>query len=542
MSEDLSPQLRVAIVVPGKKFFCLAGALWTQRYGPLQVASVTRQAGYFVRLFNEELGLRVSPRELAQEFDVVGFSCKSAAITRAEEISRAVKEEAEKLGRQVVTVLGGEHISVGGDSRFSPFFDYTLRGESEGAFLQLLKSLELDKHDTADIFNASLNKNHICESFDNIPDLSLVVGYDETVQGFIFRYLPLIWTLKKRMFPMLTFQGTRGCPYNCSFCPTSLFSQGNDYRRRSIESAMKYLQEHIERSSIRRVMFEDPTAALPFDKRSHMFFEALAGNTARMKATLLVRSDICEDRKLLQVMRAAGVFNLCVGIESLTEQTLSHFKKKTCYDTNRKSMDIFHEHGFAITGLFIVGYDTDDLDTFERIHDFINETGIEKWRVSPLSQLPESSDQLMPAHRYFLWDEFSHFGRAVVDYCNGEFVIFYPKHMKPSTLQKKIMEFNLSATSFTDIVKIVGKRKKLMPVFQRLGNNLVQRKVVKEVAASRYLEMIEEVEREFYTECDGKEKLQEDLLRRRYEERTCAREWTNDRGRRFCHSSSARDI
>jgi hypothetical protein len=289
-------------------------------------------------------------------------------------------------------------------------------------------------------------------------------------------------------------------------------------------------------------MFEDPTAALPFDKKSHLFFEALAGNATRMKATLLVRADICEDRKLLEVMREAGVFNLCIGIESLTEQTLSDFKKKTSYDTNRKAMDIFHEYGFAITGLFIVGYDTDDLDTFERIRDFINEAGIEKWRVSPLSQLPESADQFMPAHRYFLWDEFSHFGRAVVDYCNGEFVIFYPKHIKPSTLQKKIMEFNLSAASLSDIVKIVGKRKKLMPVFQRIGNNFVQRKVVKEVAASGYLEMIEEVEGGFYIEsCEG-EQLREDLLLRRYEERVSARKGTNDRGRELCQAIAARDF
>jgi radical SAM superfamily enzyme YgiQ (UPF0313 family) len=503
--------------------------LWTQRYGPLQVASVTRQAGYFVRLFNEELGLRVSPPELAQEFDVVGFSSKSAAITRAEEIAGAVKKEAEKLGRQVVTVLGGEHISLGGESRFSPFFDYTLRGESEEAFLQLLKYLEAGGREAADTFNTSLNKNHICECFDNMPDLSLVVGYDETARGFIFKYFPLMWMLKKRMFPILTFQGSRGCPYNCSFCPTARLSQGNGYRRRSIESSMEYLKEHLARSGMHRVMFEDPTAALPFDKRAHVFFKAIAGNGARMKATLLVRADLSEDRELLKVMRAAGVINVSIGIESLTEQTLSDFKKKTSYDAIRKAMDIFHEHGFGITGLFIVGYDTDDPDTFGRIHNFINETGIEKWRVSPLSQMPESAEQFMPAHRYFLWDEFSHFGRAVVDYCNGEFVIFYPKHMKPSTLQKKIMEFNLSATSLTDIVKIVGKRRKLMPMFQRLGNNIVQRIIVKEVVASKYLAMIEDVEGEFYVERDGKEQLREDLLLKRYEERVTAREGTNDR-------------
>jgi hypothetical protein len=114
--------------------------------------------------------------------------------------------------------------------------------------------------------------------------------------------------------------------------------------------------------------------------------------------------------------------------------------------------------------------------------------------------------------------------------------------MKPSTLQKKIMEFNLSATSLTDIVKIVGKRKKLMPVFQRLGNNFVQRKVIKEVAASRYLEMIEKVEGEFYVEGDGKEQLQEDALLRRYEERASKREGRNDRGRELRQAISARDF
>ncbi|MGZ3580282.1 MAG: hypothetical protein ACXWMH_04615, partial [Syntrophales bacterium] len=112
MSETDSRCLRVAIVVPAKKLFFVADLGWIQRYGPLQVASVTRQAGYFVRLFNEELGLRVDPGELAREFDVVGFSSKTAAITRAEKLAGDIKREAEKIGRSVVTVLGGEHISL----------------------------------------------------------------------------------------------------------------------------------------------------------------------------------------------------------------------------------------------------------------------------------------------------------------------------------------------------------------------------------------------------------------------------------------------
>jgi radical SAM superfamily enzyme YgiQ (UPF0313 family) len=229
-------------------------------------------------------------------------------------------------------------------------------------------------------------------------------------------------------------------------------------------------------------------------------------------------------------MKEAGVTNLSVGIESLSDQTRSDFKKRTSYDTIRKSIDVFHEHGFTITGLFIVGYDTDELDTFQRIHDFISETGIEKWRLTPLSQIPESPDQFMPAHRYFLWNEFSRFGREVADYCNGEFVIFYPKHIKPSTLQKKIMEFNLSSISLKDIFRLLKKSRNLTSVFQRFGNHLAQKMVLKEITASKYLDMVQEVEEEFYIKSNDRELLQEDLLLRRYQERKRVRKSINESG------------
>jgi radical SAM superfamily enzyme YgiQ (UPF0313 family) len=228
-------------------------------------------------------------------------------------------------------------------------------------------------------------------------------------------------------------------------------------------------------------------------------------------------------------MRAAGVTNLSIGIESLSDQARQDFKKRTSYDTIMKSVDVFHEHGFNITALFIMGYDTDDKDSFQRIHDFINETGIEKWKATPLSQMPEVPDQFLPAYRYFLWDEFSRFGQEVVDYANGEYAIFFPKHMKPSTLQKKIMEFDRSATSLGDLVRLFGKRRNLGSVFGRLGNNLAQRRVQSEIAASKYFEMVQEVETPFYLNSNGKETLREELLLRRYQKRQERRTLINDR-------------
>ena len=79
-------------------------------------------------------------------------------------------------------------------------------------------------------------------------------------------------------------------------------------------------------------------------------------------------------------------------------------------------------------------------------------------------------------------------------------------------------------------------------MFTRLGNNLVHRLVVREIARSNYLEMIQKVEEEFYIERSGTELLQEDLLLRRYSERVGTRKDRDDRGGQLYQASSARDF
>jgi radical SAM superfamily enzyme YgiQ (UPF0313 family) len=517
MPTEHDARLRVAIVVPAKKYLCLGGVLWTQRYGPLQVASVAREAGFSVRVFNEELGERASAEELACNYDVIGFSAKSSAITRAEELAEDIKGIATSRGRTVVTVLGGEHASMCGGNRLSEHFDYVLPGESEEVFVLLLHTLDLDQGANAKSIRIPPPKPlYTCQSFDNIPDLSLVGGYEQTVNSFVFQHLPALWMLRHKRFPMLTFQAARGCPYKCSFCPTPRYLQGPEYRRRSYESGIAYLEDHMSKSGIRRVMFEDPNAAIPFDKDSYWFFDALARSSLGMKATALVRTEICRDQKLLEVMRAAGVENLSVGIESLSEQTRNDFKKRMSQESIVESIAVFHRLGFSVTGLFIVGYDSDDLDSLEQIERFIHQTGLEKWRVSPLTQMLELPDQFMPAHRFFLWDEFAPFGRETVDYGNGEFVLFYPKHLSPSYLQESIMRFNLASTSATSLMKLISKRRSLTPVLARMGYSLAQRMVQREILASDYIKIMRALEEPFYSTQNGRMSLREDLLEKRY--------------------------
>jgi radical SAM superfamily enzyme YgiQ (UPF0313 family) len=521
---------RIAIIVPRKKMRCLGSLLWMQRYGPLQVAGTAQQAGYAVRLFNEEIGPDVSAREIASNFDVVGFSSKSSALSRAEHLARQIRTEAGLLGRQVILVLGGEHASMSDGRRLLDCFDYVLRGEAELAFLELLQDLRArnGKRDGPPPALLPSQGFYQCREFNQVPDFSLVDGFEDTCRGWVFRQLPLIWVLKHRRLPVLSFQGSRGCPYHCSFCPTPTFLQGKEYRRRDPGSAVSCLKTHIARSGIRRVMFEDPTAAIPFDKDCHRFFQSLAEGSLNMRASILVRPDLCRDEVLLKTMRAAGVANLNLGIESLNDETRDRFNKRTPYGTIARALEVFHRHGFTITGLFIVGDDMEDLTSFGMIEKFIQETGIEKWRISPLGQMPEVPDQLLPVHRAFFWDELEPFGKDLADFMNGEYVIIYPKKIRPSRLQDGINALNGSCATWGSALKILQKNRSVNSFFHRIGNNLAHNWVRREVEDSHYVELLKELEKPFYDETPGGDLLREDRL---MERRTKRRTWPPGPGR-----------
>lgn len=511
---------RIAIVVPAKRLQFLAGLLWIQRYGPLQVASCLKDAGYRVQLFNEELGARVTARELAAEYDIVGFSSKTCAMSRATQLARQVKAEAAALGRTVTTILGGEHACMCEGARLPECFDHVLAGEAEEFCIALVNALQQAEKGASEILNhGAAGGLRTCRSFDNIPDLSLVAGYKQTASSFLFRYARPLWIVKNRRFPMLSFQGSRGCPYGCAFCPTPRYLQGKQYRRRTGESAATCLKEHIAYSGISRVMFEDPTAALPFDPASHQFFSCLARHAIPMRASILVRLDLCYDQELLAIMRAAGVTNLSIGIESLSDETRRDFKKRISDETILQSIQVFRQYGFSLTGLFIVGYDTDDLNSFDRIEGFIHQTGIERWRVSPITQMPETDGQFMPAHRFFRWDELDRFGRDLIDYTNGEFVLFFPMHCKPSELQQKIFQFNRSSTSLTAALKMLPNRRQLLPFLQRCGNNLAHRLADRQPVIADFIQMLRVVEAPFYEQTNGQLRLNEALLRDRFQRR-----------------------
>jgi len=82
--------------------------------------------------------------------------------------------------------------------------------------------------------------------------------------------------------------------------------------------------------------------------------------------------DVANDDELLNAMADAGCFNILIGFESLNPDSLEasnkHLNRRgTIYE---EAIQKIHAHGIHINASFVVGFDNDTLEEFDRIFDF----------------------------------------------------------------------------------------------------------------------------------------------------------------------------
>ena len=82
--------------------------------------------------------------------------------------------------------------------------------------------------------------------------------------------------------------------------------------------------------------------------------------------------DVATDDELLKLMADAGCFNILVGFESLNPDSLdeSHKHHNRGGKIYAEAISKIHAAGIQINASFVVGFDNDTLDEFDRIFDF----------------------------------------------------------------------------------------------------------------------------------------------------------------------------
>jgi anaerobic magnesium-protoporphyrin IX monomethyl ester cyclase len=206
----------------------------------------------------------------------------------------------------------------------------------------------------------------LCCAESSISDVRGVLYRDSGGQVHYTRDRPCIRDLDKTGFPTYARFETdkytkerrivtsRGCPYNCIFCPVQL-AIGRQWRFRSAESVAEEFEYWYARG-IRRFGIVDDNFTLRRERVLKICDELERRRLVGLKIDCSngIRADRV-DRDLLTRMKEVGFFDLAFGVEAGTDRVLERIGKGEKIETIERAIKDACELGYRVRLFFMIG-------------------------------------------------------------------------------------------------------------------------------------------------------------------------------------------
>lgn len=177
---------------------------------------------------------------------------------------------------------------------------------------------------------------------------------------------------------------TRGCHNRCGFCYLSTRDLHMPYRVRDVEQ----VAAEIAADGQPYAVFVDNNLGSRPD-----YLRALCRALAPLEIiwSAAVTIDVTDDPALVREMALAGCTGVFVGFESLTLENLADARKRTPVpDDYARRVRLLHDHGIQVNGSFVLGFDHDGPDVFEKTVEWIEQTRLECATFHILTPYPET--------------------------------------------------------------------------------------------------------------------------------------------------------
>jgi len=215
---------------------------------------------------------------------------------------------------------------------------------------------------------------------------------------------------------------TRGCHNRCGFCYLATAGLRMPYQMRDPADVAR---EWRAAGTPYAVFLDNNLGSRPDYLRR--LCDALAPIEGIWSAA--VSLDVTDDPELVRKMALSGCTAVFIGFESLNAANLTDARKKTPLPEDyARRIEILHRFGIAVNGSFVLGFDHDGPDVFERTVELVESTRLEcstfhiltPYPGTPLFARLEREGRIL--HRDFSLYDTSH-------------VVFRPRHLSAEELE-----------------------------------------------------------------------------------------------------------
>jgi radical SAM superfamily enzyme YgiQ (UPF0313 family) len=399
------------------------------KYGTVLLATLLRDRGFDVKIYLEGVS--------QMDFSEI-TSCDLICLPLFAPAYNKVKDFAEMLMKErphLPIIIGGPHAILYPETVLG-FCHYVVRCEGDDVLPELINCLseERDPHTIAGI--SFLREGQVIHTPDRppptipttIPDYGLIQGFRR-----------ISWGFGRLLNVQNTLQTSRGCKFNCRFCPTGrLF--GQKYRNRDVDSIIADIRD---KQRYNDWIFVVDNSFEGDKKRTKELLNRLVREDLCASFIVFARHEIGRDTEMLQLMKRAGIECLIVGVESLVDENLRAFNKGQTRDEVTRSLRNIKRHGIHVIATFAFGYDWDTKEDIRAITDMVREGDL-SLNIFVLHDIDmdKDGDLLIPLKRRFMtyYQRTDPDDTSFYDYLTGSFVTYFPKRMKPSTLQQCILD------------------------------------------------------------------------------------------------------
>jgi radical SAM superfamily enzyme YgiQ (UPF0313 family) len=203
--------------------------------------------------------------------------------------------------------------------------------------------------------------------------------------------LPDLTLIRMNRYSTMTVQYSRGCPFNCEFCDI-IAIYGRRPRTKAVAQVLAELDQ-LRRAGWRDTVFVVDDNFIGNKKGAKDLLTAMAGwgrlHGYPFRFSTEASLNVADDPELLQLMKNAGFASVFLGIETPDEDSLiaNHKLQNTRRDL-LESVRTIQNYGIEVMGGFILGFDTDREDIFDRMVEFIQKSAIPVAMVGLLQAMP----------------------------------------------------------------------------------------------------------------------------------------------------------